>query len=64
MLLHVGGIDPDGLAGAVGGGEGNLVEHPLHHRLQPPRADILDRGIDRDRDIGERVDAVGGECRA
>src|SRR5712672_1604625 len=33
MFLHVIGIDLDGLAIAVGGGEGNLVEHALHHGL-------------------------------
>src|SRR5450631_3928951 len=31
VLLHIVGIDLDGLAIAVGGGEGNLVEHALHH---------------------------------
>src|SRR5271154_7107154 len=30
VLLDVGGIDLDRLAGAVGGGEGNLVEHAFH----------------------------------
>ena len=41
VLLHVGGVDLHGLAGAVGRGERDLVEHALHHGLQPPRADIL-----------------------
>lgn len=34
MTLDVSGVDLDGLAGAVGSREGNLVEHARHHRLQ------------------------------
>jgi hypothetical protein len=33
VLLDIVGIDLDGLAMAVGGGKGNLVEHALHHGL-------------------------------
>src|ERR1700733_6373069 len=61
MLLHVGGVDPDGLAVAVRRDERNLVEHALHHGLQPPRADILYRRVDGDRDVGERVDRLRGD---
>ena len=53
VLLHIVGVDLDGLAVAVGRGEGDFVEHALHHRLQPPRADVLDRRVDRDRDVGD-----------
>ena len=61
VLLHIGGVDLHRLAGAVGGGERNLVEHALHHGLQPPRADVLDAGIDQHRDVGDGVDGVLGE---
>jgi hypothetical protein len=61
VLLHIGGVDPDGLAIAVRGHERNLVEHALHHGLQPPRADILDRRIDGHRHVGERVDRFRGD---
>ena len=55
MLLHIVGVDTDGLAVAIRRGERDLVEHALHHGLQPPGADILHRRIDGDRDIGELV---------
>ena len=57
-LLHVGGVDLHRLAGAVGARERNLVEHALHHGLQPPRADVLDAGVHRHRDVGDGVDGV------
>jgi hypothetical protein len=41
--------------------KGNLVQNPLHHRLQPPRTDVFDRRIEIDRDIGKGVDGVIGE---
>src|SRR5271168_2069266 len=41
VLLHVSGIDLHRLARTVGSAKGNIVEHALHHGLQPPRADIL-----------------------
>ena len=63
MLLDIIGVDPDRLAMTIGGREGNLVEHALHHGLQSPRADILHRGIDGDRDIGERVDGAVGDIQ-
>ena len=52
-------IDFDPLAEPVGRGEAHLVEHAFHHRLQPPRADIFDRGIDLHRDPRHRIDRVG-----
>ena len=61
MLVHVGSVDRHRLAGTVGRSERNLVEHTLHYRLQPPRADILDARIDRDRHVGKGVDRVGSE---
>ena len=61
VLLHVIGIDLDGLAMTVRRGERNLVEHALHHRLQPPRTDILHRRIDGDRDVRQRVDGIVGD---
>ena len=46
---------------AVGGGEADLVEQLLHHRLQAPRADVLDARVDLGGEVGERVDGVVGE---
>jgi hypothetical protein len=45
-------FDADFFSGSVGGREADLVEHALHHRLQPARADVLDRSVD-----------LGGEAR-
>ena len=61
VLLHIGGVDLHRLAGAVGGAERNLVEHALHHGLQPPRADVLDAGVHQHGDVGDGVDGVLGE---
>ncbi len=47
-------VDTNLLAGPVGGGEADLVQHALHHRLQPARADVFDRSIDLGGDVGDR----------
>ena len=60
VLLHVIGIDLDGLAMTVRRGERNLVEHALHHGLQPSRTDVLHRRIDGDRDVRQRIDGIVG----
>src|SRR6185437_1002160 len=39
VRLHEGGVDLHSLARPVGRGEGNIIEHALHHGLQTPRAD-------------------------
>src|SRR5262249_37879157 len=39
VLVHVVGVDHHRLPGTVGGAEGDVVEHALHDRLQPARAD-------------------------
>ena len=62
--LHIGRIDRDRLAALVGGIEGNLVEHPLNHGLQPARADVLDRGVDLGGDARQRVDGVVREPKS
>src|SRR5689334_24695670 len=61
VLMNIGGVDFRGLAAEIRRLERQLVEHTLHHGLQAPRADVLDRAVDRDRDVGERVDRVAGE---
>src|SRR5690348_1635125 len=61
LLLDEGGVDDQGLAAPVLGLEAHLLEQFLHHRLEPPRADILDRFIDLGGDAGERLDPVVGE---
>ena len=58
---HIGAVDHELFARPVGGREADLVEHALHHGLQPPRADILDARIHLGGDVGDRVDAVIGE---
>ena len=63
MYADIGGVDGDGLGVALVGLEADVVEHSLHHRLQPPGADILDARIDLDGDVGDRVDRVLGEVK-
>ena len=48
-------------AAAVLGLETDRLEQFLHHRLQSPRADVLDRLVDLGGDARERADAVVGE---
>ena len=61
---HIAGVDPLDLAGALGGGEGNLIQQAFHHRVQAASADIFHRPIDLDRQIGKRVNGVVGELRS
>src|SRR5579863_7172013 len=61
VLLNILRIDQDGFAVAVRRGKGNFVQHALHNGLQATRADILDRRIDGNRDVGERVDRTAGD---
>jgi hypothetical protein len=42
VLVHVGGVDFERLSRSVRRAKRDIVEHALHHRLQPPRTDILD----------------------
>ena len=58
VLLDKRRVDFDPLAEPVGGGKAHLVKDPLHHRLQTPRANIFDRGIDLHRDPRHRIDRV------
>ena len=60
-FAHIGAVDGQALAGAVGGGEADLLDHLLQHRLQPARADVLHRAVDLDRRVGQGVDGVVGE---
>ena len=64
-------IDDERFAAAVLRFEADVLQQLLHHRLEAPRADILDRFVHLGRDAGERLDAVVGEidrsrprCRA
>jgi hypothetical protein len=46
MLLHIGGIDRDASPLTIRRVEGDFVQHPLHHRLQPAGADVFDRRVE------------------
>src|ERR1700733_1241563 len=61
MTLDEIGVDANGFAGPVGGGEAHLVEHALHHRLQPTRANVLDRAVDLGGEAGDRRHRVIGK---
>ena len=61
LLLDERGIDRQRLARPLLGLEADLFEQFLHHRLKPPRTDILEGFVDLRGDPGKRVDAVVGE---
>ena len=62
-LVHIGGVHRDRLARPVGGGEADLLEQPLQHRVQPAGADILDPVVDIGRQVGHRVHGVVAEVQ-
>ena len=59
--VDVGGVDGERFAGVPGRVERQLVEQPLHHRVEAPRADVLLPLVDRESDLGQPPDAVGLE---
>src|SRR5690606_28564405 len=61
ICIDIGAVDHDLRSGAIRRVEGNVVEHALHHCLQPPCADILHAGVEVDGDAGQSVDRVVGE---
>src|SRR5579863_6425672 len=61
VALDESGVDADLFAAPVGGGEAHFVEHPLHHRLQASRADVLDRPVDLSGEPGDRPDRIVAE---
>ena len=61
MTLDKIGVDANRFAGPVGGGEAHFVKHALHHRLQPTRADVLDRAVDLGGEAGDRRYRVIGK---
>src|SRR6186713_1381115 len=56
--VDVGGVDVDRFARVPGRIERELVEQPFHHRVQPPRADVLLPLVDGEGDLGEPPDRV------
>ena len=46
MLRNIGRIDSKCLAALIRRGKANLIEQPLHHRMQPPGANVFNTGID------------------
>ena len=65
MLADIFGVDGESIAGLVRCVERDVVEHPLHHGLQPPRADILHRGVEVNSDLRQAsVQGMLGRARA
>ena len=58
MLAHIGRINRHRRTTAIRCIEGDVVEHPFHHRLQTAGADILHGGIELYRDIRQGIDAA------
>ena len=63
MLLHIGLVNCHRFAGAVRGGVADVIEHPLQHRMQPPRPDVLDGGVDLGGDVCNGDNAFLGEVK-
>ena len=58
LPVHEGCIDLDRRTTAVGGLEGDLLQHPFHDGVQSPRADVLGALVDRPGDRGNPADTV------
>src|SRR3712207_8115589 len=54
--VDVGFVDRNLLVGQVRSLERQLVEQPLHHGVQPPRADVLGGVVHTGREIGDALD--------
>src|SRR6266852_7580388 len=55
---HVVRVDGDLLPAHVRRGEGDLLEQLLHHRVKPPRPDILGALVDDGSDLRHLLDGV------
>jgi hypothetical protein len=64
MLLNILGVDTNRISVPIRCGKGYVVKHPLHHRLQAGSANILDRRVYSDGNIGKSIDGIVGnvEC--
>lgn len=63
VLLHVSLVNRHRFAGAVRGRVADVIEHPFQHRMQPPRPDVLDGGVDLGGDIRNGYNAFLGEVK-
>src|SRR5665213_4267110 len=59
--IDVGCVDRDGLAAAVAGGEADLFDDLLQHRLETSGADVFQRAVHGFGRVGEGVDGVFAE---
>src|SRR5262245_5008593 len=59
--VDVGGVDPDRRRPAASGGERDVLEQLLHHRVEPARADVLGLLVHSERGLGEALDPVRPE---
>ncbi len=59
--LHIGGVNLDALLPPLGSVEGEVLEQPLHDRVQTPGADVLGALVDRGGGPGDLVHGVLGE---
>src|SRR5512134_2361481 len=59
--VDIGGVDRHAARAAPPGGEGDVLEQLLHHGVEPARADVLGPLVDRERGLGETLDAIGPE---
>src|SRR6267142_1065388 len=53
------GVDSDAFLAVPARIERDLLEQPLHHGMQAPRANVLGLLVDRPRDLGATPDPVG-----
>src|SRR6266481_1688919 len=58
VSAHVVGVDCDFLAAHLRRGEGDLLEQLLHHRVEPPRPDVLGALVHRGGDLRHLLDGV------
>src|ERR1700752_1478167 len=61
MRIHIRRVDAIALPVPICRLERNLVEQPLQHRVQAPRAYVLGALVDLERDLGKPRDAVRRE---
>ena len=61
LAIHIRPVDHHARPAAILGIVADLFEQLLHHRLQPPRADILDLGVHLRGNPRDREDGGAGQ---